>query len=337
MNDNPLPLPKVHILATGGTIAGKGSSPLLTANYEAGTIPIDELTADIPGLAHIAHIEGEQICNVPSPHITADIWLLLARRINEIFAQQPEVAGIVVTHGTDSLEETAYFLHLTVKSHKPVVLVGAMRPATALSPDGPWNLLNAIRVAASPQAANLGVLVVMNDEIYSARDVTKTHVSQLHSFRSFDLGALGSIHNGILSCYHSPLRRHTLNTEFRVDLLPTLPRVSVIYSHLDADAAAIDASVAAGARGLVLAGMGAGGGTMAQEEALARAYAKGILVVRSSRTGTGRILPSDPAHLDQGAAITADNLNPEKARVLLMLALTKTTDPHEVQRMFSTY
>lgn len=336
MNQDHPNLPVIYLLATGGTIAGRANSPLQTAGYRAGELSVAELLAGVPGLDNIAEIKGEQVCNVASPFITIDIWLSLARRINELLAS-PEVTGIVVTHGTDSLEETAYFLSLVVKSSKPVIVVGSMRPATSLSPDGPLNLVDAVHVAASPEARGHGVLVVMNDEIYAARDVSKTHVSQLHTFRSHDLGALGSISSGVVTFYRKAMRSHTASTEFVIEQLPTLPRVDIIYAHLGADGALVDAAVAAGARGIVLAGMGQGGGTHEQNDALTRALEQGVITVRSSRTGSGRILPQSSAGLDRGGAITADNLNPQKARILLALALTQTTDRKKIQHMFTIY
>jgi L-asparaginase len=330
-------LPKVRILATGGTIAGTGSSPLQTGGYKAGQLSVDELVQAAPGLEQIARIEGEQVCNVASLAVTNTIWLELARRINAAL-REPDLAGVVVTHGTDTLEETAYFLHLVVKSRKPVVVVGAMRPATALSPDGPLNLVNAVRVAASPAAVGCGVLVVLNDEIFSARDATKGSTYQLNAFRSPDLGPLGSINNGVISLYHKPTRRHTWETEFCVEQLPTLPRTDIIYSHIEADAVAVDALVAAGSRGIVLAGAGSGHTTQAAHAALgAASTGHGVVIVRSSRVGGGRILPTSDERLEAGAAVGGDNLNPEKARVLLTLALTRTTEPREIQRMFNTY
>lgn len=336
MNQNPANRPIIYLLATGGTIAGRANSPLQTAGYRAGELSVSDLLTSVPGLDKVANIKGEQICNVASPYITVDIWLGLARRINELLAT-PEVTGVVVTHGTDSLEETAYFLNLVVKSHKPVVVVGSMRPATSLSPDGPLNLVDAVHVAAAPEAKGQGVLVVMNDEIYAARDVSKTHVSQLHTFRSHDLGALGSVSSGVVTFYRKVIRRHTAATEFKVDLLPTLPQVDIIYGHLGADARFIEAAIDAGTRGIVFAGMGQGGGTEKQNAALQKAQAQGVVAVRSSRTGSGRVLPQSAERLALGSAITADNLNPQKARILLILALTRTADLNKIQRMFATY
>lgn len=337
MNQNCANYPGVFILATGGTIAGRAASPLETAGYRAGELTIDELLAAVPQLNDIATIGGEQVCNVASPFLTTDTWLKLARRIDEIFREQPQISGIVITHGTDSLEETAYFLNLVVKHKKPVVLVGSMRPATSLSSDGPLNLINAVRVATAVQSVGQGVLVVMNDQIHAAREVSKTHVSHLHTFISPDMGPLGGISSGKISFYHKARRRHTEETEFSVLGTPILPKVDIIYAYLGADGRQIDAAVAAGARGIVLAGMGQGGGTRAQIEALDRAAAAGVVVVRSSRTGSGRILPTPRARLLQGAAPTADNLNPQKARILLALALTVTTDPLIIQDIFGDY
>lgn len=335
--NNPQNLPQVVILGTGGTIAGRGASPLQTAGYRAGELSIEELLQAAPGLEQVARVSSEQICNVASSTLTLDTWLGLARRVNEILLKQPEVAGVVITHGTDTLEETAYFLHLVVKSKKPVVLVGAMRPATATSPDGPMNLINAVRIASSPLSQGLGVLVAMNDEIYSARDVTKTHANQLHTFRSPDFGALGSVDNGNVSIYHAPTRRHTWQTEFNVDHLPTLPRVDIVYTYIGADGTAVSAYATAGAKGIVLAGAGAGHSTPDVTQALRQAQQAGVLIVRASRVGTGRILPIKPELLPSGDFIGADTLNPQKARVLLMLALTASSDPGEIQRMFNLY
>jgi L-asparaginase len=327
-------LPLVKILATGGTIAGKGENPLNTANYQAGLVPLEELTAAVPGLTEIARVEGEQILNVPSSAMSMEDLVSLANRVNEIMQSEPEVAGIVITHGTDTLEETAYFCHLVVQHSRPVVLVGAMRPATAISADGPMNLANAVRVAADPASCGMGALVVMNDEIFSARDVSKTNTARLHTFRSLDFGPLGTVDGGKVHYYHRPLRRHTVDSEFHGICLADLPRVDILYSYIGADGILAKAILKAGARGIVLAGSGAGNIHPSARKVLQEARNKGLIVVRSSRTGSGKITCSPDAALQD---ITADNLNPQKARLLLMLALSKTRDPEELRRIFGEY
>ena len=325
-------LPLVKIVATGGTIAGKGDNPLQTMGYRAGQLGIEEITATIPGLSSHARIEGEQFVNLPSSALVPEDWLRLAQRVNSIFQDQPDVSGIVVTHGTDTLEETAYFLSLVIKSDKPVVVVGSMRPSTAISPDGPMNLLNAVRVASSHKSVGFGVLVVMNDEIYAARDVTKTNANRLDTFRSYDLGALGSIDNGEVEFYHRPLRKLGPQTEFTMEHVTTLPRVDIVLGYVGADDVLVNALLAAKAQGIVLAGTGAGHISPSAEQALRVAFEAGTLIVRASRTGTGRILKTRTDDF-----IAADNLSPQKARILLMLALTQTTDKQEIQRMFGEY
>jgi L-asparaginase len=244
--------------------------------------------------------------------------------------------GVVLTSGTNTLEETAYFLTLTLKSPKPVVLVGSMRPASALSSDGDLNLLRGIQVAASPDAAGLGVLVVLNDVIYAARDVTKTATFRVETFQGRDLGPLGYADaDNHVAVYHRPNRKHTVSTEFDVRGLDTLPRVDVVVSYVGADGTFIDAAVAAGARGLISAATGSGRPTPLEEEALDRAQAAGVVVCQSSRVGSGRVARG-PALIKRGF-VAADNLQPWKARTLLAVALTVTTDPDAIQRMFDTY
>lgn len=329
-------LPVVKILATGGTIAGKGKDPLGTQGYKPGELSVDELIAAVPGIEKVAEIRGEQICNMGSTSLTNEIWLRLAKRINEIFRDEPEVAGVVVTHGTDTLEETAYFLNLVVKSDKPVVVVGSMRPATAISADGPMNLANAVRLASSPDAVGKGVLVMLNDTIHAARDVTKTNTSRLDTFRNYELGALGYVHSGLVTLYHAPLRKHTYLTEFDISALTDLPRVDIVYSYVGSDDVVVKAVVEAGAKGIVHAGCGAGASTPKTGEALRAAADAGVIVGFGSRTGSGRLNPAGGDALKRGI-VTTDNLNPQKARVLLMLALTKTSDAQEIQRMFTLY
>lgn len=324
-------LPHILVLATGGTIAGRGDSPLQTIGYRAGQFTVGEMLGELPDISASVRVSGEQFVNLPSSALTPIDWLKLAQRIN-ILLSDSDIDGIVVTHGTDTLEETAYFLHLVVRSNKPVVLVGAMRPATALSTDGPMNLINAIRVAASADAQGLGALVVMNDEIFSARDVTKTSATRLDAFRSPDFGALGSIDNGQVGIYRRLLRKHTLDTVFHISELAKLPRVDIVVGYVGADAVLVKAVLAAGAQGIVLAGTGAGHISPSGDKTLHAAKQRGTIVVRSSRTGGGRILPSPPDDF-----IACDNLSPQKARILLMLALTVTRDTAEIQRMFGEY
>ena len=242
-------LPGVRILATGGTIAGSASSATQTTGYEAGKIGIQTLMDAVPQMKEIANVDGEQIVKISSNNMDTKTLLVLANRINELLAQK-DVQGIVITHGTDTLEETAYFLNLTVKSKKPVVLVGAMRPATAMSADGPMNLLNAVRVAVSKDAIGKGVLIAMNDTINGARDATKTNTTNVATFKAPELGTLGYIAGGKVMFYKASTRRHTAMSEFNVKGLKDLPRVDIVYSHVNADGVMVDAAVKAGAKGI---------------------------------------------------------------------------------------
>src|SRR5687767_6746376 len=249
-------LPTVWILATGGTIAGQGSSSTDLSNYKPGAISGEQLVQAVPQLAKIADIRVEQIASVNSSDLTIEHWLTLAKRIQTISADDARVAGFVITHGTNTLEETAYFLNLTVKSDKPVVLVGAMRPATAMSADGPLNLLNAVRTAIAPESRGKGTLIVLNDEINAARDTTKTNTLRVETFRAPELGILGYIDEDRVSFYRATTKRHTANSEFDVASLTALPKVTILYSYIEPDASMIQAAIKSGARGLVFAGTG---------------------------------------------------------------------------------
>ena len=298
-----------------------------------------ELVNSVPQIKEIARVKVEQIVNVSSSDITLNNWLAIANKINAIFAGDPKVAGVVVTHGTNTLEETAYFLNLTVKYDRPVVLVGSMRPATAISADGPLNLLNAIRTAGSPEARDKGVLIVMNDEINAARDVTKTNTYRVDTFRAPELGALGYVNEDKVSFYHSPTRRHTLKSEFDISTVKALPKVEIVYSYVEPDTAIIQALVSSKANGIVFAGTGAGVLSSFEKSALKTlqsmpAESRPVLV-RSSRVGNGRVLARE--EYEAMGMIPADTLNPQKARILLMLALTKTRDPKEIMRIFAEY
>jgi L-asparaginase len=332
-------LPHVLIVATGGTIASRAGSPENLSGYSVADTG-EDLVAAVPAISDVAKVTVEQYSNVPSTAITPADWVRMAQLINAALEPQGEgpfgdVDGVVVTHGTDALEETAFFLNLTVRSEKPVVIVGAMRPASAISADGPLNLLNAIRVAAHPSSRDRGALVVLNQEINAARDVTKANTKLVQTFAARGLGILGVVEGDRPVYYRGTERRHTHVSEFDVSgLVPEdLPRVDVSYTYAGSDGADVDAFVAKGTRGIVVATAGAGATTRGQSAALRRAFEAGVIVARSSRTGSGRV----GSGRSRGGSVSADDLNPQKARILLMLALTVTEDPAEVQRIFNTY
>jgi L-asparaginase len=331
--------PIVFVLSTGGTIAGSGSSSTDLSNYKAGSILGEQLVKAVPQISLIADVRVEQIVNVRSSDLTIDNWLTLAKRIHAILKETPAVAGFVITSGTNTLEETAYFMNLTIRSDKPVVLVGAMRPATAISADGPLNLLNAVKTAIAPESRGKGTLIVMNDEINSARDTTKTNTLRVETFKAPELGLLGYVDEDKVSYYRATTKRHTANSEFDVTNLPTLPKVTILYSYIEPDATLIHAAIKSGAKGLVIAGTG--NGTLSIFEANAVKEVNGMpaasrpAVVRASRVGNGRVTPT--TEFDAMNIVASDTLTPQKARILLMLALTKTSDPKELRRIFSEY
>jgi L-asparaginase type II len=330
--------PVVWVLSTGGTIAGQGASSTNLIEYRPALLG-EQLVANVPEIRDVADVKVEQISNVGSPAITVEIWLRLAKRIDAIFSSDPKVAGVVITHGTNTLEETAYFLNLTVRHDRPVVLVGAMRPASALSADGPLNLLNAVRVAASAEARGKGVLVALNDAIHAARDVTKANTYRVETFRSPDFGPIGTVDGDRVSIYRASTRRHTAQSEFDVSTVTSLPKVEILYSYAEPSPLPIRALVQGGIPGIVFAGTGAGLLAPVERDELAALQSapteKRPILVRSNRTGGGRVV-SHPDY-DRIGMIPADNLNPQKARVLLMLALSKTRDPAAIRRMFEQY
>jgi len=332
----PQKMANVTILATGGTIAGTGASSTTTVGYTAATVGVQRLIQAVPELAKVANVSGEQVFQIASENMTDDHWLTLAKRVNALLAQGG-VDGIVITHGTDTLEETAYFLNLVVKSRKPVVLVGAMRPSTALSADGPINLYNAVLLAASPDAVGKGVLVAMNDQIQAARDVSKSNTSAPDAFRSPDLGMLGYFQGSKAFFYRQVVRKHTVDTEFDVGTLQALPQVDIVYGHANVGPVAVDAFMAAGSKGIIHAGVGNGSLAAKVKPALISARAKGAVVVRASRVGQGILARNGEANDDELDFVAADTLNAQKARILLMLALTRTSSTKEIQRMFYTY
>jgi L-asparaginase len=321
-------LPLVKVVATGGTIA----------NTPSGRLHAGEVAEAIPQLKQVARLEVEEVIRVGSSSIKLENWLTLARRINDIFAKEPEVRGVVVTHGSNTVEETGYFLSLTVKSDKPVVLTAAQRQFRALSSDSPKNFLQAVRVAATDEARGKGALIVTNDVINAARDVTKTMTYRLETYSSHDLGVLGYVDEDRVTFYRVPLKQHTRATPFDVSHLQKLPRVDIIYTAVDTDGALIEAAVTqAKAEGLVIAGFPTGSGTPAMDEAVKRVASQGIPVVMTNRGGIGRSTETAARAKEARPLIFGDNLTPQKARILLMLALTTTKDSAEIQRIFETY
>jgi L-asparaginase len=327
--------PRVVILATGGTIAGAAASTT-SAGYSSGAVAVDTLIAAVPQMKEIADVRGEQIASIGSQDMNDEVWVKLAVRTNELLASD-RVDGVVITHGTDTLEETSYFLDLVVKSDKPVVMTGSMRPSTALSADGPLNIYNAVAVAADPQSAGRGVLVVVNDDIHSAHDLVKTHTTDVETFSSNEPGLVGVTLFGKQEYYRTPAKPHTKQTVFTVLPGEKLPRVDIIYAHANMSPDLIDAAVANGAKGLVIAGVGDGNMTSPALEAVKRAVAKGVVVVRSSRTGRGIIRRNIEVNDDQFGTVASMDLNPGKARVLLQLGLAKTRDSRKIQEYFNQY
>ncbi|NML33963.1 asparaginase [Paraburkholderia antibiotica] len=338
-------LPRIAVLATGGTIAGAAPDAANTSGYQAGVVGVDQLLAAVPALSTVARIAPEQIASVDSKDMTMSLWTTLAQRINTLLASD-DVDGVVVTHGTDTLEETAYLLHLSVKSDKPVVLTAAMRPASALSADGPLNLLNAVTVAAyvatHAAARGQGVLVAFNNRIHSARDVVKTSTYAVDAFQSPEIGALGWVQDGRVEFQRGVVRAHTLTSEFTLASLDSpdaaRPQVEIVASYAGVSRLAVDALVAAGVRGIVVAGTGNGSIHQTLQQALAEAVSRGVAVVRSSRVGSGHVMRNGAAADDALGFVSAGSLNPYKARVLLMLALAAgQTAPAALQKLFDTY
>jgi L-asparaginase len=335
----PGTLPKVHFVATGGTISNK----------DGGRLSAEELAKSMPGVERYARLTHEQFANVASSELTLAQWLGLSKRINEIFASDKELAGIVVTSGTDTLEETAFFLHLTVRDPRPIVVVGSMRNPSTVGYEGAANLLEGVRVAAEPSARNKGVLVVLNDEINSARNVTKSDALRLQTFRSREYGQLGVVDRDRVVFFSQIVQRHNEQIEFDVSKVTELPRVDVIMVYQGASGDLIKAAVDNGAKGIVIAVAGAGATSGTQNEGLTYAASKGVFIVTSTRTGSGRIAP--PQQRPEGAnvplspdqqkrrqfTIAGEDHTPIKARILLMVALTRTNDRNELQRIFSEY
>ena len=324
------------ILATGGTIAGKQSDPF-KPGYTSGQAVVSDLIDAVPQLKDVANIEGKNISDVSSQNMDATIWLKLLRATAQELAR-PEVDGVVISHGTDTMEETAYFLNLTLKSDKPVVLVGAMRPSTALSADGPMNIFNSVVVAGSAKARGLGVLVLMNDELHYAAEVTKTNTTNPDTMKSPNRGRAGVCDNGECVFFSPTTKRHTTSSQFSIaDTVESLPDVAIVYAHAGMTAGPIKGALADGAKGIVVAGVGDGNMSTTALDALTMAAKSGVVVVRSSHVGSGVVRRNIEVNDDTRGFVAGMELNPQKSRILLQLALMNTTDVRAIQTMFEEY
>jgi len=327
--------PKVVIVATGGTIAGSAESQT-AAGYQSGAVGVDILINAVPQLKDVAQVTGEQVASIGSQDMNDEVWLKLGKKVNELLAKS-DIAGVAITHGTDTMEETSYFLNLVVKSDKPVVLTGSMRPSTAMSADGPLNIYNAVAIAADPTARGRGVLVAVDDDIHSGHDIIKTHTTDINTMKSGEAGLIGASLFGKQTWYRTLNAVHTSKSEFSIDGLTTLPRVDIIYAHANMSPDIINSAVANGAKGLVIAGVGDGNMTAPALAAAEAAAKKGVPVVRSARVNGGIIRRNIEVSDDKLGTIASMELNPAKARVLLQLALTKTKDPKTIQGYFDRY
>lgn len=327
--------PTVYLLATGGTIAGTASSQT-SATYKAGSLTVEQIIASVPGIDNLANIKYEQVYNKDSGNVTLSDWLKLANQVNKVI-NDPSVNAVVITHGTDTMEETAYFLDLVIKTKKPIIIVGSMRPATAISADGPLNLYNAVSVAASPKSIGRGVMVVMNDGIYDARNVTKTNTMSVETFQSPNTGPVGHVVMGKVS-YNEKLYPLAYDAPFDISNIKSLPSVAIIYENVGVDTEMLDNILKTkNLKGIVIAGVGDGNIPDYEKNFLINARKKGIVIVRSSRVGSGEVT-YDYNNLDTTYDLIAgDNLNPQKARILLMLSLLTTSDVKQIQKNFYTY
>jgi L-asparaginase len=326
---------RVRLLATGGTIAGAQAKPG-EYGYKSGAFNVQDLISAVPNLDKLAVITGEQVVNIGSQDMNDEVWLKLANRLNAALAS-PDIDGVVITHGTDTLEDTGYFLSLVSHSDKPVVMVGSMRPATAVSADGPGNLYNAVATAISPGARGRGVLVELNDEIHYARNIQKTNTSSVQTFSSVNRGPAGLVNTGKISWFQPMDKKLGRTSEFSIDGLTKLPRVDILYAYPNMSVDLIDAAIKDGAAGIVIAGVGDGNMTQPALDRLAAAAKSGVVVVRSSRVGSGIVYRNNEVDDDKLGLVASGELSPGKSRVLLQLALTKTKDPRQIQQMFDQY
>ena len=325
----------IVVLATGGTIAGAGASAANSATYQAAKVPVDKLIAGVPELADLANVRGEQVFQIASESFTNEKLVVLAKRVSAL-AKDPGVDGIVITHGTDTLEETSFFLTLVVHTDKPIVVVGSMRPGTAMSADGTLNLYDAVAVASDKASRGQGVLIVMNDDILSGRDAGKRINIKTNAFGS-QWGALGSVVEGKTYWFRAPVKRHTLHSEFDIDTITSLPSVMIVYGSGEMGTAMVEAAAKAGAKAVIHAGTGNGSVPDYGVAGLRRLREGGAIVIRSARVPDGFVLRNSEQPDDKYDWVVAHDLNPQKAKILAAVALTKTSDTKELQRIFWTY
>lgn len=325
-------LPRVIVLATGGTIAGQ-SDPRAADAYNAGSVGAQQLIKAVPGIDRLARLTAEQVASIGSQDMNDTVWFQLARRIQQI-SDNNEADAVVITHGTDTLEETAFFLDTVLHTEKPVVMVGSMRPSNAMSADGPNNLYEAVEVASCSNAAGRGVLIVLNDKIESARWATKTNTTSVETFRSPDSGSTGYVDPA--SVRFMAARREPHHPGLALPSTGTLPRVEIIYGHSNMDGVQIAAAIASSAKGIVLAGVGDGNTSAAALAALDRAVQKGIVVVRSTRVGSGFVNRNVEVDDDKNGFVVSLDLNPQKARILAQLLIANgVTSAAQIQQQFS--
>lgn len=327
--------PKIRIIATGGTIAGVSQSAT-QSNYKAGELGVQHLLDAVQDLKNIADVSGEQLVKIGSQDMNDEVWLKLSKRVEELLNKE-NYDGVVITHGTDTMEETAYFLNLTVRSHKPIVMVGAMRPSTGMSADGPLNLYNAVVVAKDKNSHHRGVMVVMNDVVIDAKDITKSHTLAVETFVGANFGKMGYLHNGKVFYTRMPQNKHTTHSVFDVKNITALPKVGIVYGYVNASELPMKAFIDAKYDGIIHAGVGNGNFYHSNFDLAVEAQKKGIQIVRSSRVPMGATTLD--AEIDDAKYhfVASQTLNPQKARVLLMLALTKTKDWQQIQQYFNEY
>ncbi|WP_051364328.1 type II asparaginase [Flavobacterium limnosediminis] len=328
-------LPRVKILATGGTIAGAGAAAD-QAGYKAGALPIDQLLSAVPQIHKYATVTGEQISSIGSQDMSIEIWMKLNKRINEIFSKN-EADAVVITHGTDTQEETSFFLNLTLRSDKPVVFTGSMRAATAISADGPKNLFDAVVVAASPKSKGRGPIVVFSESIFDGRDIVKTSSTHMEAYTAPNAGPIGQVYDAKPVYYQESARKSDKNTPFDISGVTKMPRVEIVYMYADANPSLINALVNEKVDGIVIAGVGNGNFNKAYYDAIDAAVKKGVVVCRATRCVSGRVVLKDEVDDDKLGTIVSDDLNPQKARILLMIGLTKTKDKKQLQQYFFEY